>query len=221
MSKFRICLIVSCWKRPARTRRMLNNILAQNINNWEAFVLGDGCPVYNTLLESGEAKFYQELAESKGNKLHMFNFEKNYGGYGYNTINYGIANTNAKYVIFAGNDDILAPDHFQHYLSEIENTEHSMVIYKTYMKFLPSYMCFRPPVQIPFNYTFGHAEIIVKTSEARLFKHSPDFGHDWDFILKMHNLNRTKISNSSRTTYYVTHTSITDISVPVTFETID
>jgi len=219
MSKFRICLIVSCWKRPARTRRMLNNILAQNINNWEAFVLGDGCPVYNTLLESGEAKFYQELAESKGNKLHMFNFEKNYGGYGYNTINYGIANTNAKYVIFAGNDDILAPDHFQHYLSEIENTDLDMIAHKTFMKFLPPTHCIRPVDYTPGG--VGHAEIIVKTETARKFTHGPDYGHDWYFIKKIYDLGQSKLAGSMHYTYYVTHTPLESSDVPITLETID
>ena len=210
-----------CWGRPARTRRMLNNILAQNINNWEAFVIGDGCPVFNTLLESGEAKFYQDLATSKGNKLHIFNLDRNYGGFGYHIINYGFANNNSNYIVILGNDDIIAPDHFQHYLSEIENTDLDMVAYKTFMKFLPARHCIRPT-----SYSIGlvgHAEIIVKSATVRDYRYGSDHGHDWEFVSNIYNRGKAKIASSSHYTYYVTHTAVTsdDPNIPITLETID
>ena len=221
MSQYRICILVSCWKRPARTRRIINNILAQNINNWEAFVLGDGCPVYNTLFESGEAQFYQQIAESKGNKLHMFNFEKNYGGYGYNSLNYGLENNNSNYIVFGGNDDIIAPDHFQHYLSEIENTDLDMVAYKTFMKFLPLSHCIRCTAYAPGF--IGHSEIIVKSSTARLFKFGPEHGHDWNFIKRVYELNNSIIAKSDHFTYFVANNNMDPeyAGIPITLEKID
>lgn len=216
MPDHRICVIVPCWKRPARTRRIINNILAQDINNWEAFVLGDGCDQFQSLFESGEAKYFQDLAASKGNKLHMFNFEKNYGGFGYHIMNYGIKHNNSNYVIFAGNDDIIAPDHFRHYLSEIENTDLDIVAYKTFMKFLPITHCFRP---VSFNRAVvGHAEIIVKSSTARLFEHTPEYGHDWLYIKNILDLGRAKIAQSDHFTYYVTHCAAGPAEDYITFK---
>lgn len=221
MSQYRICAVMPCWGRPARTRRMINNILAQNINNWEAFVIGDGCPVFNTLFDSGEAKFYQDLAASKGNKLHIFNLEKNYGGFGYHIINHCFEHNNSEYVIILGNDDIIAADHFQHYLSEIENTDLDIVAYKTFMKFLPERHCIRP---VCFQGgLIGHAEIIIKSSTARQFKLNPEYGHDWELISKIHGRGKSKVATSSHFTYFVTHTAVTsdDPNIPFTFEKID
>lgn len=224
---YRICIVVPCWRRPARTRRMLANILAQNINNWEAFVIGDGCPDFNTLFDSGEAKFYQNLAESKGNKLHMFNFEKNYGGYGYQAINFALQNNSSNYIVFGGNDDIIHPAHFEHYLSEIENTDYDMVAYKTCLKFVPPAYSVRPigftTESDPLNCMPGHAEIIVKSSTARMFLTTPEYGHDWKFVQSIYKLGKSKIANSLCYTYFVTHTSVPPIdpNIPIINETID
>ena len=227
MSKYRICAIVPCWKRPARTRRIINNILAQDINNWEAFVVGDGCSQFQTLFESGEAKFYQDIAASKGNKLHMFNLEKNYGGFGYHIINHAIKNNNSNYIVILGNDDIIAPDHFRHYLSEIENTDYEMLGYKTYLNFLPPTHALRPrafPGEAgPEACIPGHGEIIVKSDIARLFEIGSNFGHDWDFVHKIYKRGKSKMAKSGHFTYFITHTThpIFHSDIPVKFENID
>lgn len=222
MSQYRICAIMPCWGRPARTRRMINNILAQDINNWEAFIIGDGCPVFNGLFESGEASFYQNLAASKGNKLHMFNLEKNYGGYGYHIINYGFKNNNSNYIVILNNDDIISPEHFRHYLSEIENTDLDMVAYKTFMKFLPPHHCIRP---VSFHNGFvGHAEIIIKSTTARQYESVAKYGHDWKLIQEINSRGKSKIASSSHFSYFVTRVSSEssgDPNIPFTFETID
>ncbi len=220
MSQYRICSITPCWGRPARTRRVINNILAQDINNWEAFVIGDGCPIFQGIISSGEAEFYRKVAESQGNKLHIFNLEKNYGGFGYHIINYAIKNNNSNYVVFIGNDDIVAPHHFSHYLSEIENTDLDMVGYNTCMTFLPLNHCIRPTSFQPG--LIGHSEIIVKSATARMFEHTLTHGHDWEFIQNIYKLGKSKIAKSRNTTYFVTHTTVSSNDVIfLPFETID
>lgn len=202
----RICIIVPCYLRPARTRRIINNILAQNINNWEAFVIGDGCPFFYTLFYSREADFYKKLAEEKGNKLHLFNLDKNYGGYGYHILNYGIQNTKAPYFVIGNNDDIIEPNHFEHYLSEIENTDFDIVAYRTFCAFNPPEFCIRKTV---FELGgVGNSEIIVKTETAKQFSYTSEYGHDWEFIKNILSIGKSKLADSHQQTYRVMHSAV-------------
>jgi hypothetical protein len=88
MEKPILTLVVPCWGRPARTRRLINNVLAQTENNWEAFIIGDGCPIFQTLIDSGEADFYMNLAKEKGNKLYISNANSHTGKWGFSSISY-------------------------------------------------------------------------------------------------------------------------------------
>lgn len=199
-SKYKICICVPCWGRPARTRRVINNILSQTENNWEAFIIGDGCPMYQTMIESGEVEYFKKTAESYGNKIHMFNLYKNYGGNGYYIINYSLLNNKSNYIIFAGNDDIISSDHFSHYLSEIEHTDYDMVAYQTYIK--PENRVRHPKFDIG---GIGHSEIIVKSDVAKNFLHNPEYGHDGVFILDILNSGaKIKVADSNKQTYTVT-----------------
>ena len=58
MSKYRLSVAIPCFERPARTRRIINNLLAQNINGWEAFIIGDGCPYFDEMIESKEVEYF-------------------------------------------------------------------------------------------------------------------------------------------------------------------
>jgi len=199
--KYRIGIVIPCYGRPARTRRIINNLLSQNINNWEAFVIGDGCPQFQNMIDSYEVDYFIKTAQQQGNNLHCFNLEKNYGGYGYFITNYAIKNSMSEYFIFAGNDDILLPNHFEHYLSEIENTDLDLVYYKT---FLAPYNTVRDPELKGGG--IGHSEIIVKTEFIKDITHKEIYGHDWDFIQSIIDKNpKTKKALSAYTTYVVTH----------------
>ena len=74
--------------------------LDQNINNWEAFIIGDGCPHFQQMINSGEVREFQKIAEKNGNILNCFNWEYNAGFWGYEQVNYAIEKTSAKYHIF-------------------------------------------------------------------------------------------------------------------------
>jgi hypothetical protein len=196
---FEIGIVVPCWGRPLRTRRIIEAILNQNINNWEAFVIGDGCPLFQKMIDSGEANIYIEKAEINGNKLHLFNLDRNYGGFGYKIVDYAIENSKSKYFIFAGNDDILLENHFEHYLSEVDDFD--MIAYPTFVG--PTKSIRYPKLECS---SVGHSEIIIKTELIKDYKHSSNYGHDWNFIeFILNKTNKIKISNNTNYTYIVTH----------------
>lgn len=201
MNQIKLSIVIPCYGRPARTKRIINNVLEQTINGWEAFIIGDGCPFFQEMIDSGEIETFKEKAKINGNIIHSFNLDKNYGGHGYHITNYATKNAIGKYFIFAGNDDILLSNHFEHYLSEIENTDFDLVYYKTFVG--PTNSIRNPILQR--NY-IGHSELILKTELIKNFDHTPTYGHDWeliDYLLK--NNVKHKKANSNNYTYIVTH----------------
>lgn len=197
--KKKITIIIPCFGRPERTKRIINNVLNQDIDNWEAFIIGDGCPHFQKMIDDGSVDKFISQAERKGSKLVMFNLDKNYGGFGYKVLDYAFEHATGEYIIFAGNDDILKPNHFSHYLSEIEN--YDMVAYPTFVG--PTNSIRYPELAIS---CIGHSEIIVKREIVESYRHSNVYGHDWGFISYiMSKTKNIKISNNDDYTYIVTH----------------
>jgi glycosyltransferase involved in cell wall biosynthesis len=201
LSQPRITIVVPCYGRPLRTRRTIENILAQTINNWEAFIIGDGCSDFQKIIDSGDAKKYQTIAKETGNILHIYNLKKHHGGYGAYIINKALDFAKGKYLIFCGNDDIILLNHFEHYLSEIEGTDFDMVYFNTIIN--PSNVIRNTELKEGY---IGHSEIIVKTDFVRRFKHDYYYGHDWRFIQRIINYRgKIKKANSEDYTYIVMH----------------
>ena len=184
-----------------RTRRMINKILNQNISGWEAFVIGDGCPHFQKMIDSGEVHKFIKRAESTGNKLHCYNLQEHKGMFGSSIYNYGFENAKGKYIIFAGNDDIIEKNHFENYLSEIEETEYDMVYYKTYLA--PSKTVRDPELEIG---RIGHSEMIIKRSSIGKTRNDLVYASDWSLLSKLLNKGiKTKKAESSNITYRVMH----------------
>ena len=201
MEEYRVTIIAACYGRPLRTRRMINNILDQNISGFEAFVIGDCCEDFQKMIDSGEVNEFKRRAESLGIKLHCYNLDKHYGDYGGPIYNYCINLAKGKYITFIGNDDIIEKDHLEHYLSEIEDTDHDLVYYKTYLD--PSSSIRDPRLEIS---RIGHSEIIVKRSSIGELKHDRVYATDWSLISKLIDKGiSAKKALSNRFTYRVMH----------------
>lgn len=200
MNKPILTACVPCFGRPQRTMRLVNQILEQDISGWEAFIIGDGCPDFQKLMDDG---FFAEIMKSEkmnGNSMIVSNFPNNAGGWGYQIRNKIKELANGEYFLFIDNDDCIDSDHFSHYLNEIQNTEYDFVFFNTYVN--------------PLSYTrvscieegkIGHAELIIKTEFLkRIPNQSADYGHDWHLINNMIKLGaKFKKSTSDKATYKV------------------
>jgi hypothetical protein len=196
----RITVSLPCFGRPLRTKRSIECIINQNINNWEAFIMGDCCPHFQELIDSGYLETIKQEQALKGNIIHYFNAEVNGGGCGYKLTNYAIQNATGKYFIFYANDDIIFEDHFSNYL-EIENTDLDYMFFNSWIdpigKARNSTMA---PSQI------GHSEIVLTTELAKqLPEHLPIYGHDWEFINAMLKQGKGEKSESNTLSYRVMH----------------
>lgn len=196
----KITVSLPCFGRPLRTKRSIECIINQNINNWEAFIMGDCCPHFQELIDSGYLETIKQEQALKGNTIHYFNAEVNGGGCGYKLTNYAIQNATGKYFIFYANDDIILEDHFSNYL-EIENTDLDYMFFNSWIDPIDKA---RNSIMAPSQ--IGHSEIILKTELAKqLPEHLPIYGHDWEFIYAMSNKGKGKKSTSSQTSYKVMH----------------
>lgn len=162
--------------------------------------MGDCCPHFQELIDSGYLEAIKQEQLQKGNLVHYFNREERGGGCGYALINHAIQNATGKYFIFYGNDDMILPDHFKNYL-EIEQEDLDFMFFETWVDPIS-----QPRPVVVQNSMIGHSEIIVRTSLARgLTPHNDRYGHDWDFIEEMIHKGKGKTSESQLRTYRVMH----------------
>lgn len=199
MNDIRLTLSMPCYGRPERTKRSIECITNQDTNGWEAFIMGDCCPDFQKLIDSGYLENIKQEQEKKGNIIHYFNAEINGGGCGYLLTNHAIRNASGKYFIFYANDDIILPNHFSNYL-EIENYPDLDFMY------FNSWVDPMKHIRISeLQYSLiGHSEIIVKTDLAKqITPHNDRYGHDWDFINEVINKGKGEKSKLDYMTYMV------------------
>jgi len=200
MMQPRITISIACYGRPERTKRSIQCILDQDINGWEAFIMGDCCPEFQKLIDTGYLQSIKEEQEKKGNIIHFFNAEQNGGGCGYKLINYAIQNATGKYFVFFANDDVIDPNHFRNYL-EIENTDLDYMFFDSWIDPISKSRDSRLAPSV-----IGHSEIILKTELAKqLPEHSAKYGHDWEFINAMSKQGKGEKSKSQIHSYRVMH----------------
>jgi len=199
MEEKRITVSLPCYLRPERTKRAIQCILDQDMNNWEAFIMGDNCPHFQKLIDSGYMEEIKQSEALKGNLIHYFNAEVNGGGWGHALTNYAIQHAIGKYFIFFDNDDVILPNHFSHYLSEIENTEYSLVYYNSLLAPLKGVR--KTLFQIS---CIGHCDVIVKTDVAKAAPpHDATYNHDINFITACAKDRKVKKAVSKDATYNV------------------
>ena len=155
--------------------------MAQDMTEWEAFFIGDGCADFEEMMNSDEVKEIRERAASQGSLLHLFNWHEHVGGWGQHILNYAIDNSKGEFFIFGANDDEILSNHFRHYLSEIEESPMDMVAYKTFVA--PNNSMRAPQFRAC---EIGHSEIILRTSVLKGLPKVPSSGtHDWSLIDEM------------------------------------
>jgi glycosyltransferase involved in cell wall biosynthesis len=174
----KVTISMPCYGRPERTKRAIQSILDQDMNGWEALIIGDCCPDFEKLIESGWLHENREEASLKGNRLAFGNRSHRNGGYGYFITNLNIQGASGEYLTFMANDDIILPHHLSTYVKAIELTGKDFCYLDSWLDPIDQV---RVPTLAPSQ--IGHSEIIVKTELARKAPpHSPHYGHDWEFI---------------------------------------
>lgn len=195
----RLTVSMPCFGRPERTIRAINCIANQNINGWEAFVVGDGCPVMRDFIESEYFAGLIDQCSYNGNDLMICNNPVNQGGHGFAITNNNIKIAQGEYFTFFANDDIILPNHFENYLSQIEGTDLDFVYFNSEVKPTNSLRVSRLEYGM-----IGHSELIVRTEFLRQMPtHNEHYGHDWALIQSMMQNGKHKKAENCPATYHV------------------
>jgi hypothetical protein len=104
----RLTLSMPCFGRRKGTIRAIECIANQTANDWEALVIGDGCPIMEDFLMSGYFNDLRADCRKRGNDLYIANNPKNKGGHGYAITNNNIEVAEGKYFIFFWLNTIIA-----------------------------------------------------------------------------------------------------------------
>lgn len=184
--QYDIAICMPCFGRPERTRRAIESIMAQTVNNWEAFIIGDCCPDFENMMAENRslgAGSWETIADQAGNKIHLFNLPEHKGGFGYFIRNYAIVNNRSKLLVFLDNDDIILPNHFERCIANMkEYGSPALLLQASYCKFNDR---LRIPFVIGFGY-IGHSEMVINCEAVRssraVIEQGPNYGHDWELI---------------------------------------
>lgn len=157
------------YRRPRRTFKAIGSIIGQTVKEWEAFVIGDGCPDYD--------KYINLITD---NRIIKGNSPINHGGCGYAQTNLAIKKATGQYFVFLGNDDYIMPNHFENYLSEIEGTDLDFVWFPC-----ATFQC-RPYGFRLRSWKIGHAGLIIRTDFLKgMPPHQKAYNHDWNLVANM------------------------------------
>jgi hypothetical protein len=202
---YKVSLIVPSYLRPERTQRVIECILNQDFVGFEAYIVGDNCPFIQKLVDEGKQKEYAKIAESKGNKLAIFNMPIHYGGYGYQARNTCVKLAIGDYTMFMDNDDVIEPDHISNYYNAIAKTENDLMFFNSWLD----------PIEIRGTRgkiretkieegMIGHAEIIVRTSLLKSLKpQTPEYNHDWTYLMQILNAGAVYEKSHNKPTYKI------------------
>jgi glycosyltransferase involved in cell wall biosynthesis len=195
----RLTVSMPCFGRPQRTIRAIECIANQTANNWEALVIGDGCPVMQDFIDSGYFNDIVNDCQAKGNHFYIANNPINKGGHGFAITNINIGLAEGKYFTFFANDDIILPNHFENYLSQIEGTDLDFVYFDSFVA--PRNAIRNAQLQYGM---IGHSELIVRTDFLKQMPiHDAEYGHDFALIQNMMQNGKHKKAENCPPTYNV------------------
>jgi glycosyltransferase involved in cell wall biosynthesis len=180
--KMRLTSITPCWDRPERTLRCAESIANQNFKGFESIFIGDGCPKFQSLLDEGKFKPFEEQAAKNGNVMIFKNLDVHSGGYGYIARKEAINMAKGKYIMFVDNDDVILPNHFKNNCEYME--KHPLLDFGYSNTYLEPTDNVRNAKLAPD--CIGNAEIIVNTKFLKkTYVSNPNYGHDWLLVKNM------------------------------------
>jgi glycosyltransferase involved in cell wall biosynthesis len=160
----RISIVMPCYGRPQRTRRAIESIKGQTVQDFEAFVFWDKCPLYDPSPIEGDPRFTYG------------NMPINSGYCGYQLLNLGISLATSPYFVFLDNDNFLESNHFESYLGEIEGTDYDFVYFDMLVRGT------RWETKLAYS-RIDQGAVIVRTDVLKdIPAQSPLYWKDWEMV---------------------------------------
>lgn len=178
-----LTLCLRSFGRPLRTRRMLECIQAQTMNNIELLFWGDACPVFQDIIRSDWFSSWKSEFQRKGN--HLFYMNNAIGGrdFGAKILNSARHISRAPYFCILDNDDKIMPEYAQFSYESIVRSGCDFVYNTTYVLNGGNHWLRTPEIK---HGSIGHNELIIRTEFLR--KMPPEekgYDQDWKLIQNM------------------------------------
>ena len=199
-----VTMVFPVYKRPGMVNRQLDAIFAQTFTALEVFIIGDGCQEFETRLNDRYFQARVEMARSRGITIHAFNLSENHGS-PHAIINYAIERGDGKYLMFAGDDDYMSPEHVANYVGVIEGTAWDAVMFDSNL--IGDFYANQRESRYELGHV-GHSEIIVTMQAARAQPpHEPGAFQDWEFTAGIGSTGKIAKANGATPTYHVNLTT--------------
>jgi glycosyltransferase involved in cell wall biosynthesis len=196
----KLSCVCPIWKRPQRTIRAIESVLAQDFIGAETLFMGDNCSLFQARLDDGTFAKYAEQAEAKGNKFVFKNLTERGNGWGHMARLEGIKLAEGEYICFLDNDDVLKPNHFENYYSFMKNNPDADAGYLN---------AYTVPWKKERNSVLsqggiGNAELIIKADILKK-EYQPDaeYEHDWRLVKRMREKGYKFVKSKSPATYMI------------------
>jgi hypothetical protein len=196
----KLTCICPVWKRPQRTIRAIESVVAQKFDGYEALFIGDRCPEFQKHLDAGTFKKYEEQVAATGNKILFHNMDEHYGGWGHGARKYGIDIAQGEYICFLDNDDVLKPNHFANYYGFMQENPDIHVGYFN----ARTEPWKKNRVSCLSRGGIGNAELMIKTDVLKKnYRLDPEYEHDWRLVERMLNYGYKFKKSTAAPTYII------------------
>jgi len=194
-----VSIIMPIWGKPRKTKRAIESVCAQNRNGWQLICVGDGCPLWESELESSWLRELQAEAYMNDNEIITVN-RLHEGGYGYAARNYGISIATGNWIMYLDNDDVIKHNHISERMIATEKNHNiDMFYFNTWIE--PKRWHREAELQYG---SIGHSEVMFR---AEFLKKMPpansQYGHDWVLIEAAINAGANTCKISGEYTYIV------------------
>lgn len=110
-----VSIVMPTYNRPEDLRNAMLSVIGQTYDNWELYIIGDGCPVLSEFFERIAPTIVPDVSRMLlKTKIRWMNLTKNHGSGGAVPRNYALKMlVNTRYVAFLDDDNVWLPDHLK------------------------------------------------------------------------------------------------------------
>lgn len=178
-----LTLLLRSYGRPLRTRRMLECIQAQTMNNIELIFWGDDCRVFDEIVQSDWFTSWKAHWKNKGNQIFHMNNVIPGRDYGAKIVNQARFIARGHYICILDNDDKILPEYAKFQYESIVHSGCDFVYNSTWIYNCGMSWLREPEIK---HGSIGHNELIIRTEFLR--KMPPEekgYDQDWKLIQNM------------------------------------
>ena len=111
-----VSVITATYNSSRTLRTALASLRAQDFDDWEAWIIGDGCT-------DDSADVVESFADTR---FHWENLDSNHGSQSFPN-NVGLRRAQSRYIAYLGHDDLWMPNHLSELIRSIESTQADLV----------------------------------------------------------------------------------------------